>query len=100
MQSRPTRCSGRRASAIASGDNSFSAPVLGGSTISDGKSGWGATRGYPHLTPRHPAHRLFEIAPLDAISSLLSHSDLLRQMERAPISSRAIAGGPSRGTYQ
>ena len=41
--------------------------VLGGSTISDGKGGWGATRGYPRLTPRHPANRLFEIALLDAI---------------------------------
>ena len=38
-----------------------------GSTISDRKGGWGATRGYPRLTPRHPAHRLFEIALLDAI---------------------------------
>ena len=61
-----------------------------GSTISDRKGGWGATRGYPRLTPGTRANRLFEIALLDAIESLHSHSDLLRQMERGPISSRAI----------
>src|SRR5947207_2702953 len=52
-----------------------------GSTISDRKGGWGATRGYPRLTPGTRANRLFEIALLDAIESLHSHSDLLRQME-------------------